>query len=45
MADDTELAEGEHAVFLLHPHWKILLRPTLILLLVAALSGAFGYHR
>ena len=35
MADDTELAVGEHTVLLLHPHWKILLRPTLVLVLVA----------
>ena len=39
MADDTELAEGEHTVLLLHPHWKILLRPTLILLIVAAAAA------
>ena len=39
MADDTELSEGEHTVLLLHPHWKILLRPTLILLVVAAAAG------
>src|SRR5215475_157438 len=35
MADDTELSEGEHSVLILHPHWKVLLRPTLILVLVA----------
>ena len=40
MADDTELAEGEHTVLLLHPHWKILLRPTLILMLVALAAAA-----
>ena len=34
MADDSELSEGERTVLLLHPHWKILLRPTLFLLLV-----------
>jgi uncharacterized membrane protein YdbT with pleckstrin-like domain len=40
MADDTELSEGERSVLLLHPHWKILLRPTLILVLVAAAAAA-----
>ena len=40
MADDTELSAGERSVLLLHPHWKILLRPTLILILVAAAAAA-----
>jgi len=39
MADDTELSEGERSVLLLHPHWKILLRPTLILLVVAVIAA------
>jgi uncharacterized membrane protein YdbT with pleckstrin-like domain len=39
MADDTELSEGERSVLLLHPHWKILLRPAIILMLVAAATA------
>src|SRR2546430_13964888 len=39
MADDTELSEGERTVLLLHPHWKILLRPTLVLLLVVVAAA------
>ena len=40
MAGGTELSEGEHSVLILHPHWKILLRPTLILILVALAAAA-----
>jgi len=40
MASGTELSEGEHSVLILHPHWKILLRPTLVLLLVALAAAA-----
>jgi uncharacterized membrane protein YdbT with pleckstrin-like domain len=36
MADDTGLAEGERSVLVLHPHWKVLLWPTVLLVLVAA---------
>jgi uncharacterized membrane protein YdbT with pleckstrin-like domain len=39
MADDTELSEGERTVLLFHPHWKILLRPTLVLLLVVVAAA------
>jgi uncharacterized membrane protein YdbT with pleckstrin-like domain len=39
MADDTELSEGERTVLLLHPHWKILLRPTFVLLLVVVAAA------
>jgi membrane protein YdbS with pleckstrin-like domain len=39
MADESELSERERSVLLLHPHWKILLRPTLILLLVAIVAA------
>jgi uncharacterized membrane protein YdbT with pleckstrin-like domain len=39
MADDTELSEGERTVLFLHPHWKILLRPTLVLLLVVVAAA------
>jgi uncharacterized membrane protein YdbT with pleckstrin-like domain len=39
MAGESELSEGEQSVLLLHPHWKILLRPTLILLVVAVIAA------
>jgi len=41
MAGDETLSEGEHFVLRLHPHWKTLLRPFLILLviLVAAIAA------
>lgn len=40
MAGGTGLSEGEHSVLILHPHWKILLRPTVILILVALAAAA-----
>ena len=36
MASEGSLTEGEHLVLQLHPHWKTLLRPFLILILVVA---------
>ena len=42
MADGYELSEGEHIVLTLHPHWKILLRPALILMVVAAAAAALA---
>src|ERR1022692_3819506 len=41
MASDDSLTEGERFVLQLHPHWKTLLRPILILIVVvaAALTG------
>ena len=39
MADDTELAEGEHTVLLLHPHWKTVLMPFVLLVAVIILAG------
>ena len=41
MAGDETLSEGEHFVLRLHPHWKTLLRPFFILLviLVAAIAA------
>jgi uncharacterized membrane protein YdbT with pleckstrin-like domain len=36
MAHDDGLAEGEHAVLRLHPHWKTVLRPVLLLALIIA---------
>jgi len=40
MADDEFLSEGEHFVLRLHPHWKTLLRPFLILLVILAAAIA-----
>ncbi len=40
MADDSELSEGEHSVLTLHPHWKILLWPAVILAVVAGVAAA-----
>ena len=38
------LADGEHVVLHRHPHWKCLIVPTLIFLVVTALAGvAAGY--
>jgi uncharacterized membrane protein YdbT with pleckstrin-like domain len=39
MADDSDLTEGEHIVLTLHPHWKTILGPALILA-VAAVAAA-----
>ncbi len=36
MASEGSLTEGEHLILQLHPHWKTLLRPILILILVVA---------
>jgi membrane protein YdbS with pleckstrin-like domain len=36
MAGDETLSEGEYFVLRLHPHWKTLLRPFLILLVILA---------
>lgn len=40
MARDDQLAEGEQQVLLLHPHWKMLLWPSVILVVVAAAALA-----
>ena len=34
MAGAAGLSEGERSVLLLHPHWKTILRPTLVLIVV-----------
>ena len=36
----TGLSEGERSVLILHPHWKVLLRPAFILVLVAFAAAA-----
>jgi membrane protein YdbS with pleckstrin-like domain len=40
MAIGDRLSEGERSVLILHPHWKTLLRPTAILLVVVAAALA-----
>lgn len=40
MAIEDQLSEGEQVVLRLHPHWKTLLRPTLILVVVVAAALA-----
>jgi uncharacterized membrane protein YdbT with pleckstrin-like domain len=36
MSPDRSLAVGEHPVAVLHPHWKVLVRPVLLTFLVVA---------
>ncbi|HEY6481605.1 MAG TPA: PH domain-containing protein [Streptosporangiaceae bacterium] len=44
MAHDEGLTEGEHIVLRLHPHWKTVLRPMLLLaVIIAAVIGALVY--
>jgi uncharacterized membrane protein YdbT with pleckstrin-like domain len=44
MAHDDSLAEGEYAVLRLHPHWKTVVRPVLLLaVIVAAVVAALAY--
>ena len=38
MAFDSSLAGGEQPVLLLHPHWKTLIRPVLVTVLVVAIA-------
>jgi len=40
MARADQLSDGEQSVLILHPHWKTLLRPTLVLLVVVAAALA-----
>jgi uncharacterized membrane protein YdbT with pleckstrin-like domain len=40
MASEGSLTEGEHLVMQLHPHWKTVLRPILILIVVVAAALA-----
>ena len=40
MAGDESLVEGERFVLRLHPHWKTLLRPFLVFLLILVAAGA-----
>ena len=40
MDGDETLSQGEHFVLRLHPHWKTLLRPFLILLVILAAAIA-----
>src|SRR6201986_1810044 len=45
MRKEDLLSEGERSVLLLHPHWKTILRPILLLILVLAAYGALVYFR
>ena len=45
MRKEDLLSEGERSVLLLHPHWKTILRPILLLILVLAGYGALVYFR
>ena len=38
MAAQDGLSEGEHVVLRLHPHWKTVLRPILVLALIIAVA-------
>lgn len=39
MAGEESLSEGERFVLKLHPHWKTLLRPLFILVVIVAVAG------
>ena len=39
MAGDGDLSEGEHSVLFLHPHWKTVLMPFLLLVLVIVVAA------
>jgi uncharacterized membrane protein YdbT with pleckstrin-like domain len=39
MAGDGDHAEGEHSVLILHPHWKTVLMPFLLLVFVVAVAA------
>ncbi len=38
MTPESSLADGEQPVLLLHPHWKTLIRPVLVAVLVVAVA-------
>ena len=38
MAQDPSLTDDEHLVLRLHPHWKTLIRPVLVAVLVVAVA-------
>ena len=39
MAADIDHSEGEHSVLILHPHWKTVLMPFLVLVIVVAVAA------
>ena len=45
MRKEDLLSEGERSVLVLHPHWKTVLRPILLLVVVLAALGALVYFR
>jgi uncharacterized membrane protein YdbT with pleckstrin-like domain len=40
VAHDDGLADGEHVVLFLHPHWKTVVRPALLLIVIVAAVAA-----
>ena len=40
MSAESQLSDGERSVLTLHPHWKTLLRPALLLFVVVVAAGA-----
>lgn len=45
MRKEDLLSGGERSVLLLHPHWKTVLRPILLLILVLVALGTLVYYR
>ena len=45
MRKEDLLSDGERSVLVLHPHWKTVLRPILLLVVVLAALGALVYFR
>lgn len=40
MAGESSLTEGEHLVLRLHPHWKTMVRPVILLIVILAIAIA-----
>lgn len=40
MSAESQLSDGERSVLTLHPHWKTLLRPALLLFVVVVIAAA-----
>jgi uncharacterized membrane protein YdbT with pleckstrin-like domain len=45
MRKEDLLSAGERSVLLLHPHWKTVLRPILLVIVVLAALGTLVYYR
>jgi hypothetical protein len=39
MSAESQLSDGEQSVLTLHPHWKTLLRPALLLFVVVVIAA------